>query len=222
MFDYRAYGSERVPSEGGFIIAPNHGCYFDSFFFLPDGGQRGLRCIAKQEVFRWPVFGRIARAYGGFPVRRGEGDTDALRIARAILEAGDGLIMFAEGTLTRAPGLGRARAGIAVLALQAGVPVVPVAAWGNKPAWVYGRKRRFWRRPRTTVVWGEPLHFARAEHPSRELIEHVRDRIWNEVGRLHELAHALHELPGGRPRSYDVPARAVDDEAAHGAPTVSS
>jgi len=117
--------------------------------------------------------------------------------------------MFMEGRLVREPGLGAPRSGLAVLALTTGVPVVPVAAWGNKPAWVYGRKRRPWRRAMTTVVWGEPLSFPREVNPSAERVVEVRDQIWAEVARLHAYARELHERPGGRPKVWQLPAGGV-------------
>lgn len=206
LFRYRAFSSERVPRWGGFIIAPNHGSYFDGPFFA-HGFDRTVRFMAKYQALEWPVIGRIIRWGGGFPVRRGEGAAHGLQIARAVLRAGDGLMMFMEGRLVREPGLGAPRNGLALLALQTGVPVVPVAAWGNKPAPVYGRPRRPWRRPRITIVWGEPMRFDPDDDPTPEVVAAVRDEIWAEVARLHEVAHYLHHLPDGRPATFDIPAR---------------
>ena len=140
-------------------------------------------------------------------MRQGEDGQPALEVARRILLAGHGLIMFMEGRLVRDEGLGEPRSGVALLAVQTGVAVVPVAAYGNKPAWVFGRKRRPWRRPRTTVVWGEPMRFERVAEPSRELVAAVRDEIWAEVARLHGIAREIHLRPGRRPRTRDIPPR---------------
>lgn len=202
LFRYRSYGAEQIPAEGGFIVAPNHGSYADGFFFM-HGPRRTIRFMAKHQALEWPLIGRCIRWGGGFPVRRGEDGSPGLAIARRILERGHGLVLFMEGRLVRTPELGEPRRGLAVLALQTGAPVVPVAAWGAKPAWVYGRRRLPWRRPRTTVVWGAPLRFERVKEPSPELVERVRDEIWAEVSRLHELARAAHEAPGGRPAVLD-------------------
>src|SRR5688572_6623532 len=72
LFNYRAFNSHHVPTEGGFIIAPNHGSYADGFFFA-NGFDRTVRFMAKYQALEWPVIGRIIRRGGGFPVRRGEG-----------------------------------------------------------------------------------------------------------------------------------------------------
>lgn len=209
IFRYRGYGRERIPREGGFIIAPNHGSYVDGFFF-GHGPTRTVRFMSKYQALEWPVVGRIIMWGGGFPVRRGQSGQPALEIALRVLESGHGLIMFMEGKLVRTPELGHPHRGLAVLALQSGAPVVPVAAWGNKPAWVYGRKR--WRQlPRTTVVWGEPLSFPRVAQPDDASIERVRDEIWAEVSRLHEIARELHQRPGGRPKTFAIPRREADE-----------
>ena len=162
--------------------------------------------MSKYQALEWPVIGRLIRWGGGFPVRPGQDGQPALQVAERILESGHGLIMFMEGKLVRTPELGKPFNGLARLALRTGVPVVPVAAWGNKPAWVYGR-RRFGAMPRTTVVWGEPMSFERISDPSESDITSARDAIWDEVRRLHELARELHVHPGGRPRSWDPPRR---------------
>ena len=206
LFRYRSYGSERVPSSGGFLIAPNHGSYFDGFFFM-HGFSRTIRFMAKYQALEWPVIGRCIRWGGGFPVRRGDHGQPALEMARRILERGHGLVLFMEGHLVRHPGLGEPRNGLPRLAVETGVLVVPVAAWGAKPAGVYGRRRLPWRRPRTTVVWGEPMRFQQRADPSPELVAAVRDEIWAEVARLHELARTAHERSGGRPAALEVPPR---------------
>lgn len=211
IFRYRGYGRERIPGEGGFIIAPNHGSYVDGFFF-GSSTNRQLRFMSKYQALEWPIIGRIIRWGGGFPVRPGQDGQPALLIAERVLEAGHGLIMFMEGKLVRTPELAAPYSGLARLALRTGVPVVPVAAWGNKPAWVYGR-RRFTALPKTTVVWGEPIVFAREEAPSDERVIEVRDAIWAEVARLHRYAHDLHTATGRRPRSFDLPTRASAQSA---------
>lgn len=211
IFRYKGYGRERIPSTGGFIIAPNHGSNFDGFFFA-HGTPRTVRFMTKYQALEWPLIGRIIRWGGGYPVQPGTTGRQALDIARAILNSGHGLIMFMEGKLIRTPELGEPRSGLAVLALTTGVPVVPVAAWGNKPARVYGRRRRPWRFPRTTVVWGDPMTFPREDDPSEARVREVRDAIWAEVSRLHDQARELAALPDGRPR--ELPASSLTSTVA--------
>lgn len=201
---YRAFGSDQVPAEGPFIIAPNHASYLDALFFA-HGFNRTLRFMAKYQALEWPIVGRMIRRCGGFPVRRGVDGQPALAIARAILESGDGLMMFMEGKLVRdRPQLGEPRRGLALLALQTGAPVVPVAAWGTKPPHAFGRRRKWWRRRRTTVVWGRPITFERIEEPAAEQVEQARDRIWRQVEHLFEVAGTVHRMHP-RPATYEVP-----------------
>jgi 1-acyl-sn-glycerol-3-phosphate acyltransferase len=209
LFRYRAYGRENVPADGGFIVAPNHGSMLDGFMFGL-GLPRPARFMVGAHNFRWPVMGWILRWGGGFPVSRGETGRPALEVARRVLARGQGLIIFMEGALVRTPELGIPHSGLAVLALQTGAPVVPVAAYGAKPAWVFGR-RRWWWSAKTTIVWGAPLRFTTDVDPAQELVTRVRDEIWSEIGRLHDLARELHEQPGGRPRRFVVPPRRRGD-----------
>jgi 1-acyl-sn-glycerol-3-phosphate acyltransferase len=214
LFNYRAFGAERIPAEGGFIIAPNHGGWFDSAFFafFAHGHNRTIRFMAKYQVLEWPIVGPIVARGGAFPVRKGHGQSRAaLEVARRILQQGHGLMMFMEGRMVRDTAeLGEPHRGLAVLALQSGVPVVPVAGWGIKPAWAYGRKRRPWRRPRVTVVWGEPMYFPKVEEPSMQLVERVRDVIWAEVTRLHGFARQLDAMES-RPPTWNLPPREKSD-----------
>ena len=181
---FQGYGHEpRVPETGGFILAPApHGAYADPFVFALGQQRTRLRFMAKHQVLQWPVVGRIVRWGGGFPVHRGGGRSGAaLDVARAVLESGDGVVVFMEGRLELAhDGLGTPRSGVARLALATGLPVVPVAAYGAKRARAYG-KRWWWHRPRVTVVWGEPLTFAREDEPSAERVDETRDAIWTVI-----------------------------------------
>lgn len=199
---YRGYGHQpRVPDEGGFLLAPApHGAFGDPFVFGLGQPRRQLRFMAKYQSLEWPLIGRAIRWAGGFPVHRGGTRSRAgLVVAERVLEAGDGLVIFMEGTLVlEHDGLGTPRNGLARLALVTGVPVVPAAAWGSKRARAYGsRWYKHW--PKTTVVWGPHLQFERDVDPTDERIDEVRDAIWAEVTRCFEQAKAIAHLPGGRP-----------------------
>lgn len=181
---YRASGHEpRVPDTGGFILAPApHGAYADPFIFALGQQRTRLRFMAKFEVLEWPIVGRVVRWGGGFPVHRGGGKSSAaLDIANAVIESGDGVVVFMEGRLgLDDDGLGTPRNGVARLALATGAPVVPVAAYGAKRARAYG-KRGWMHRPKVTVVWGAPMSFPREASPSDDRIAEVRDLIWESI-----------------------------------------
>jgi 1-acyl-sn-glycerol-3-phosphate acyltransferase len=134
VFRLRADGVDQLPPTGGFVLAANHTSNFDPWpLGVPLWPRRFLRFMAKSELYWWPL-GAIISAGGGFPVRRGEGDTEAIEKAIELVRKGDVVAMFPEGT-RREKGLRkkhrpRAHSGAARIALEAGVPLVPAAIIG--------------------------------------------------------------------------------------------
>lgn len=134
LYRLRARGLEYLP-EGGFVLAANHTSNFDPWPLgvplLPD---RQLRFMAKAELFN-PVLAPILRAGGAFKVRRGQGDVEALRTAVELVQEGEIVVMFPEGT-RRTKGLvkkhaARPHTGAARIALAAEAPLVPAAIGGT-------------------------------------------------------------------------------------------
>lgn len=124
-------GREHIPSEGAVIIAPNHKSYFDPPLVGVAIKKRVVHYMAKEELFRNPLFGWILRQFGTFPVKRGSVDRAAVRQAVKELKNGNALGIFPEGTRVKRSGLGRFHSGMASLALMTGTPVVPVAIVGS-------------------------------------------------------------------------------------------
>lgn len=129
----------KIPSTGPALIACNHLSYFDpvsnSYAVLKAG--RIPRFLAKDELFQVRVLGSFLRAHGQIPVRRGAGDGSPLQRAREALEAGEVVVIYPEGTVTKQPDHlpMRGKSGIVRLALEAGMPVIPMASWGSAPIW---------------------------------------------------------------------------------------
>ncbi|MFZ5878944.1 MAG: lysophospholipid acyltransferase family protein [Chloroflexota bacterium] len=138
-------GLEHLPSEGAVVLVANHVTTFDVFpmqISLP----RPIFYMGKAELFRNGLVDAVFRRMGAFPVYRGEKDAWAMRHAARILEHGQALGMFPEGTRSRGRGLGVAKTGAARLAIDARCPVVPMALVGSD---------RFFRqlpRPNTVTV----------------------------------------------------------------------
>src|SRR5437764_1914178 len=166
-------GREHVPARGPVIFAANHRSFLDPFL-IGTLVRRPVYYVAKKELFarRWQAW--ILNALGAFPVDRGASDREMMHTARAILERGECVVIFPEGTRVRPGSLGRPRRGVGRLALETGAPVVPVAVIGTETV------RRGWRiRPHhVRIRAGRPLTFPRVESPSPSLAKAVTDRVW--------------------------------------------
>lgn len=177
IYRARAISTANVPADGAFILAPNHFSNMDHFF-LAVLIRRKVQFLAKSQLFgKNPVLHYIFRVGGVFPVRRGYRDEEAFKTARAVLGRGGCVGMYAEGGRSRTGRLGEPKAGVGRLALESGVPVVPVAIHGSQGV-------RGWRRlsfPKVTVHYGEPISFERVEAPSHEAQLEAAGAIFDRV-----------------------------------------
>jgi 1-acyl-sn-glycerol-3-phosphate acyltransferase len=176
----RAIGTELVPN-GPVILAPNHASFMDHFFtgaFV----RRRVQFMGKSQMFKNTPLTWIYSHGGVFPVRRGHHDEEAFQSAFAILSRGGAVVMYCEGGRSRTGGLAdRARPGIGRLALESGVPVVPLAILGSYQV-------RNWKKlqfPQVTIKFGEPLRFEVIEHPDRDEQQQAADLIFARIKELH-------------------------------------
>lgn len=173
-FRLRWRGSRHIPKRGPLIIAANHRSFLDPFV-ISAMTWRPLYFVAKKELFeRNRLQTWFLNSLGAFPVDRGNGDADAMGSARHILERGDAVVIFPEGTRIRPGGLGRPRRGVGRLALETGAPVVPVAVIGTE------RIRTKWKvRPhKVRMIAGKAQRFPQTENPTATMASAVVDRIW--------------------------------------------
>lgn len=166
-------GRGHVPKRGGVLLAPNHRSFLDPFLIgtcIP----RPIYFMAKQEMFTSRFRSWILNCMGAFPVRRGESDEEAMETARLLVERGEAVVIFPEGTRHRGGPLGEPHSGVGRLAHETAAPVVPIAVFGSE------RARRGWKvRPvKVKVRIGRPLTFPRVDHPSQHLAQEVTARIW--------------------------------------------
>ena len=172
-FRLQRVGREHLPASGPVIIASNHRSFMDPFV-IGMMLRRPVYFVAKIELFGNPVVAWLLSALGAFPVERGQGDRGAMTTARAILERGDCVVIFPEGTRTRPGALAEPKRGVGRLALETGAPVVPIALIGTEAV------RRGWRiRPhRVRIRAGRPLRFPQVDEPSPQLARAVTSRLW--------------------------------------------
>jgi 1-acyl-sn-glycerol-3-phosphate acyltransferase len=154
FLSWKVSGQENVPMTGPLVLVSNHIHLMDTIL-IPVSFPRWINFMAKKELFRNPLLGFILRWAGAFPIlRQGVvGDKrDTMRHAMAILGNGEVLGMFPEGKRNSDGVLSRGKAGPAVIALKAGVPLISVAVSGTENlkgiSWL-------WKRPHITISIGE-------------------------------------------------------------------
>jgi 1-acyl-sn-glycerol-3-phosphate acyltransferase len=180
LWRVRAVGVENVPRHGPLVLAPNHFSQMDHFFvgvYL----RRKIRFMAKSQLFGPPVLTYVYKHGGVFPVRRGHHDEEAFETVRQLLDQGEMLLVYAEGGRSRSQQLGEPKPGIGRIALETGVPIVPVAIKGSE----FARQWKKLRFPKTRVQFGEPLTYAVADSPSRERQLEVATEIFGRVREMY-------------------------------------
>lgn len=195
-------GVENLPRTGGAVIAINHTSYFDfTFADLPafrQGLGRKVRFMAKQEVFDNAIAGPLMRGMRHIPVDRANGAA-AFEHACRLLEAGELVGVYPEGTISRSFEIKELKSGAARMAIAAGVPIVPHIVWGANRIWTKGHPRKLWR-PKVpiTVAVGEPIE---PTLPAADLTVLLRSRMQHLLERVQD-SYGLH--PHGE---YWVPKR---------------
>lgn len=185
-----AEGTENVPKDGAVILASNHLSYSD-WLFMPLVIPRRVTFVAKAEYFESPgIKGWFQKKFfsgaGQVPIDRSSGSAAAGAIATQLrlLSEGEVCGIYPEGTRSHDGKLYRGRTGVARIALEAGVPVIPLAVINTDvvapPGKVFGKMAR------PGVRFGEPLDFSRYEglEGDRFILRAVTDEIMYEIMRL--------------------------------------
>lgn len=190
VFRPQTEGAENIPAEGPVILASNHLSYAD-WLFMPLTLSRRVTFVAKAEYFTTPgIKGWFQKQFfsgaGQVPIDRSGASAaeGALSSAKRILDDGDMFGIFPEGTRSHDGRLYRGKTGVARLALETGVPVIPVAVVGTDAIAPPGKK--FGSITRPVVRFGKPLDFERYEglENDRYILRSVTDEIMYEIMRL--------------------------------------
>jgi 1-acyl-sn-glycerol-3-phosphate acyltransferase len=192
---YTLIDREKMPRKGAIIISPNHFTNIDpviigvAVWYL----GRAPRFMAKASILRIPVLGWLLRMSGQIPVERGGStrSSAALKAARELVSKGRSVIVYPEGSLTRDPDLWpmRGKSGAVRLALELGIPVVPIAHWGTQDIMArYSKKISFFPRKHVFVKVGDPVDLSEfsADDMSGKNLTAASEKVMNAITALVE------------------------------------
>lgn len=178
LYRVEVIGKENIPDSGPLILCANHNGELD-MFFIGYKIKRLVRYMAKEELFRNPLLGRIIRWLGAFPVKRGKADVEAIKTSLRLLENNEVLGIFPEGTRMKKKDAKtvRIKPGVALIAQKSGAPIIPVA--------VSGQYKPF---SKIKVVFGKPFSIdldKDKKYTNNELVE-ISEGIMKRVYSLLE------------------------------------
>ena len=133
---FKIKGAENIPAEGAFLLCANHNRNIDPVL-IAAGCDRQLTFMAKDELFHVFLLGKLIKALGAFPIKRGKGDAAAVMATLKIMKRGEATLIFPEGTRMKKGARKSVNSGIVRLAMQSDVPIVPAYVAVNRV--VYGK-----------------------------------------------------------------------------------
>jgi len=163
------------------IFASNHQSFIDPLV-IGSVIRQEIFYFAKQEIFEWFFIRDLARFFNAFPTKRGNFDMEAIRFTKRILQGGQSLLMFPEGTRSKTGELQEARSGVAMLAFQNKVDIVPIHIQGT-----FKLRKSFLRYPGIMVNIGNRIpinEFLNRQIPRKKLYQELSDRIMREIAEL--------------------------------------
>lgn len=179
FYNIKVEGRENLP-DCPFIIAANHRTFADPPLLAVTSGCSKFGFVAKEELFRIPVFGWLIRKLGAFPVTRGKGDFSVINESVSRLKEGKRLVIFPEGTRSKTGKVGKGKTGVALIAARAGVPVVPAGI-------VFKNMLHF--RSKVTIKYGKPLmpeELNLSQEPTPHELKAVKGKIMDSIVALAE------------------------------------
>lgn len=191
-------GKHNIPVSGAFLLAPIHRSNVDTPLAAAVTKRR-LRFMGKDSIWKLAPIGWIISALGAFPVTRGTADREALKRCIAVLEGGEPLVLFPEGTRQSGPQVHPLFDGAAYVAVKAGVPIIPVGIGGSEGVMPKGAKMIYPKK--CVVVVGEPIIAPRDEtgRVARSAVRDVTEILSRDLQRLFDEAQQL----AGTPNVYE-------------------
>jgi 1-acyl-sn-glycerol-3-phosphate acyltransferase len=198
-FRVEVHGRHHLPERGAFIVSPSHRSNLDTPI-ISVITKRRLRYMGKESLWKSKFGGWFLTSLGGFPVQRGSADREALRAALDVVNRGEPLVMFPEGTRQSGPEIEdeHMHDGPAYVACRAGVPIVPIGMAGTEAAMPKGSK--FVKPVKVVIVIREalypPPHDPGTRVP-RRVVRELSLRLQDEVQIAFDEARARAGFPDG-------------------------
>jgi 1-acyl-sn-glycerol-3-phosphate acyltransferase len=188
-FRWKVYNPERLPKEGGVILASNHASILDPPM-ISTGVSRMVINFGRRSLFTIPVVGAVLRSWKAVPVDRDGGGGAGLKAILDRLLDGGVILVFPEGTRTFDGKLRPAKSGIGLMVIKSTAPVVPARVFGTFEA--YGRQMKFPRPHHVAVKYGCPLDFAALREEAKtcdkprlkEIYQQVADEVMAAIAKL--------------------------------------
>lgn len=191
-------GRHNIPRNGAFLLAPIHRSNVDTPLAAAVTTRR-LRFMGKDSIWKIAPIGWIISALGAFPVTRGTADREALKRCISVLESGEPLVLFPEGTRQSGPVVHPLFDGAAYVAVKAGVPIIPVGIGGSEGVMPKGAKMIYPKK--CVIVVGEPITVPKDEsgRVPRSAVKELTETLSTELQRLFDEAQQL----AGTPNIYE-------------------
>lgn len=190
----RVVGKHNIPKSGPFLLAPIHRSNIDTPLAAAVTSRR-MRFMGKDSIWKFKPVGWIISSLGAFPVTRGSADREALKRCIAVLQSGEPLVLFPEGTRQSGPVVQPLFDGAAYVAVKAGVPIIPVGIGGSEGVMPKGSKMIYPRK--CVLVVGEPI-VATADETGRiprSAVKDITEQLTIDLQRLFDEAQRLAGTP---------------------------
>ncbi|HTX62060.1 MAG TPA: lysophospholipid acyltransferase family protein [Acidimicrobiales bacterium] len=190
-FRVKVEGAESIPSSGPVILAPVHRSFIDFLIVGTTVTPRKVFFMAKDDLWKSKALGAFLDSFGAFPVNRDGADRLALDRSRDVLDRGEVLILFPEGTRRSGPSVESLHEGAAFLAARTGAPIVPIGVGGTGEAMPKGK--RLPRPVKVHLIVGEPIappERSGGGRVARSKVHALTEELQGEMQRLYDVAES--------------------------------